>query len=1120
MTEEQAAEQAHSSGERVEVVSKRGEHQDVWALPDGGFELVQYLRPVRVRKNGAWVEPDTTLQRSGDAVVPAATSTGLRLSAGGSGPLVSLSRGGRTLSLTWPQELPEPVLEGDTAVYRGVLGADVDLQVRADVDGFAHTLVVKTAQAAQDPRLAQLAFGLNTSGLTVSEDPSGVLRATAPGAGDVFEAPAPMMWDSSVPAAGTEPSARSTPAAPASADAPGDASVVAPVQVEVGSGQMTLRPDQELLSSPDTRFPVFIDPVWGAKKAYAWAMVSSGYPNQSYYEFNGTEGLGFCDVTADTRCVKDQTKRLFYRFGLPSLAGKYVESTEFVAYETYAHNCDNGTVVRLYRTSALSASATWNNTLDNWGEHLASRDVAYCSRTPVEFGGATLREHVQSALNNKYSTITFGLRAYDETSMAWWKRFADDAYLKIKYNNPPKQPLNSSMYSRNPGGPCVTGSEAKWVNDLSTLYATLVDPDDEDANKVQGQFLVFWDNGDGTGTGGRWYSSLTAAKASGSRHSVKVPSTIPQRKLLGWNVRAWDGAQWGPWASDGDHQHACYFYYDPTVPPAPKITSSQYPEDEVWRDGVGRTGNFVIDDPSNTAVRYELRMNKGPTKTVTTTNGAAQTVALTPTKSGLNLLDVQSFTGADTPSSPETYAFFVKAGTEARARFTLNDPAGSASVQAAVRDGTGAVSAQPQGGTTLGVPGQDGTAIRLDGSTGHVVADAPIINTSQSFAVSAWVKLAVGKTAETFVSVDGVRKSGFMLQRRNDANGHRWAFAMTATDTDNPGWYEASAPNDPAARPQIGEWAHLVGVYDRSLNRLFLYVNGEPAGSAEHQAGGPWQATGPLAIGRARWTGGPADHVQGDIDDVRVFDRIVGPEEAKELFTQRPVRKARWKLNADGLDNFGPPLTLAAGAAIQPGAGFAWISPDGLQLNVTTGAYASTAGPVVDTDRSFTIAGWVRNTDLPQAPATVFSQAGTNAQGFALRYVPNADPAVTGVWQIEMNNADQTGSPILATHSTFTPGDWNHVALVYDAFRDTMSLYVDGALEESERNVSKRGLVRGFRAANGGIQIGRSKLGGTGGSQFWPDAIDDVWVYQGALSEEQIYSSLAARVELDTQSGP
>lgn len=153
--------------------------------------------------------------------------------------------------------------------------------------------------------------------------------------------------------------------------------------------------------------------------------------------------------------------------------------------------------------------------------------MAYCARAPVEFGGSKLRAHVQSAVNKGYSTITFGLKAYSESSMAWWKRFADDAYLRIQYNRP-----NTGSMFASPGTDCVDKGGAQWVNDLSTVYAYLRDPDTEDAKKVQGQFTLHWaDNADGSDWGAKWTSALTPALTSGSRHQIKLPTSIPRLVL-------------------------------------------------------------------------------------------------------------------------------------------------------------------------------------------------------------------------------------------------------------------------------------------------------------------------------------------------------------------------------------------------------------------------------------------------------------------------------------------------------------------------------------------------------------------------------------------------------------
>lgn len=65
----------------------------------------------------------------------------------------------------------------------------VDLTVRAEADGFGHLLVVKTPEAAADPKLARLDLGMTTDGLKVAENASGAIVAEdAEVGGTVFEA--------------------------------------------------------------------------------------------------------------------------------------------------------------------------------------------------------------------------------------------------------------------------------------------------------------------------------------------------------------------------------------------------------------------------------------------------------------------------------------------------------------------------------------------------------------------------------------------------------------------------------------------------------------------------------------------------------------------------------------------------------------------------------------------------------------------------------------------------------------------------------------------------------------------------------------------------------------------
>lgn len=61
--ERAASAQARSSRQRVEVLDRRSEPEQVFANPDGAFSSTIASRPVRVRRpDGSWVRVDTTLR--------------------------------------------------------------------------------------------------------------------------------------------------------------------------------------------------------------------------------------------------------------------------------------------------------------------------------------------------------------------------------------------------------------------------------------------------------------------------------------------------------------------------------------------------------------------------------------------------------------------------------------------------------------------------------------------------------------------------------------------------------------------------------------------------------------------------------------------------------------------------------------------------------------------------------------------------------------------------------------------------------------------------------------------------------------------------------------------------
>ncbi|WP_282697209.1 VCBS repeat-containing protein [Streptomyces sp. CC208A] len=247
---------ARKSGKPVEATELRTARSTTWARPDGLMTKKLYASPIWAKVGDEWKKIDTTLKRTGKGWTPAATNNPVVFSAGSTGsgdrasrggvrrislvkglkaetepgsPLVTLTVGGTTeipetheIQLTWPGPVPAPVIDGSRALYPEIFPG-ADLVLTAEDDGFAQLLVLKNRQAASDPRVAQLSYGLSSPTLTFSLDSAtGIVSAEDPDGQEVALSPTPLMWDSSGAPAVTdgELGASSQPTAPESLETP------------------------------------------------------------------------------------------------------------------------------------------------------------------------------------------------------------------------------------------------------------------------------------------------------------------------------------------------------------------------------------------------------------------------------------------------------------------------------------------------------------------------------------------------------------------------------------------------------------------------------------------------------------------------------------------------------------------------------------------------------------------------------------------------------------------------------------------------------------------------------------------------------------------------------------
>ncbi|MEV0393603.1 LamG domain-containing protein [Polymorphospora rubra] len=179
-----------------------------------------------------------------------------------------------------------------------------------------------------------------------------------------------------------------------------------------------------------------------------------------------------------------------------------------------------------------------------------------------------------------------------------------------------------------------------------------------------------------------------------------------------------------------------------------------------------------------------------------------------------------------------------------------------------------------------------GRSQRNDAGTGEppVWEDTPVLRTDGSFTVSTWLRLDDVTRSHTAVSQDSTpgAYSGFTLGYRPDSGG-QWVFTVRRNKNDDT---RNSVVHAPAPDPTV--WTHLVASYDRSKAEVRLYVDGVRVHTAAmHPQHSPWQAAGPLLVGRGSAPGGPVDWYHGAIDDLQLYQGVLTDIAVADLHAQQ-----------------------------------------------------------------------------------------------------------------------------------------------------------------------------------------------------------------------------------------
>ncbi|MCI0686929.1 MAG: LamG domain-containing protein [Sporichthyaceae bacterium] len=870
---------AEQCGTQVEILTGRTAHTQVFANPSGSQTATISIEPQRAqRPDGSWTAIDTSLRRDGDAVVPGATLADVRFSTGGDGPLVTWRSEGHTFSLSWPAPLPAPVLAADSATYPNVL-PDVDLVVRATPTGFTHVLVVKTKAAAASPALRQIRYRVGGDA-RLGTTPEGGLVARA-GGKPIVSAGEAVMWDAGARSTDTH-QGRSTPA-----DAV-DAAQQSDVGTRVVGSDLVLTPDPALLTDPDLQLPLYIDPAFGTPNTY-WAYATINNENGPTTDTTIGSGDPYPAAT-QIRIGNDPDSARVYRSFVMfpftangmDLRGKKILNAILYGRVDHTHYCAPGTNTAYFcRSGAISVSPrpAWPGPSMDLaiGSVTASANERACTNAnvPFEIGGvgSALMNDIQLGANQWWPGYTMGVGAGSDTGGAgetnsdrWMRLFRDEFYLSVEFNTKPATPTNLRTTSPTTG--CVTGPSRPVISDPTPLLTAFLA--DGDNTNLQAEFDLYITNGGPIGE-----PPLTTGKLQGQDFTYQVPSSGPLALLNGnnysWRVRAYDGVEYGDWA------WWCEFTID-TVPPSapPGVSSATYPENQ-WGGGVGTPGTFTFTAGNSDVSSFRYGFNTGtPSISVnaTTLGGSSSPVSFTPSQFGPNFLSVRSVDRAGGLGPIRTYVFKVN-GSDPVAWWKFDEGTGTTAADSTGHGHTATLDAIGWGDGRHNLTDPTDLGLNAPGafpSRGETTG--PVLDTSKSFTVTAWVRLNSFGGNRMVMTQDGSQVGAFFIGLEGNFT-NTWAMWMQQADSVNSP-PDIAWSNVPA---QLDTWTHLAGVYDHQARTISIYVDGVLAGTASHTS--TWNATGKLAIGRGLF-GVWGDYWPGALDDIRVFP---GPLDESQIFT-------------------------------------------------------------------------------------------------------------------------------------------------------------------------------------------------------------------------------------------
>ncbi len=414
--------------------------------------------------------------------------------------------------------------------------------------------------------------------------------------------------------------------------------------------------------------------------------------------------------------------------------------------------------------------------------------------------------------------------------------------------------------------------------------------------------------------------------------------------------------------------------------------------------------------------------------------------------------------------------------------WTLDEASGNAT------DYSGNGSTLTDTNTVTRVNGKFGNAGDFQNSDDLRVSDNASLSMGNiDFTISTWVNLDSKATSQPFIAKGA---SGSVLEYL--------LFYYVTSDTFRFAVQDSGASNTCVVNattlgsPSTGTWYFLSAWHDSVNDTLNIQVNDGKVDSQPCSTGS-FDGTNSFFLGNI---GNNATFLDGKLDDVRVYKRILSNTDRLTLYNWAPGPIGYWKID-EGTGSSAYDTSTNGNTGTKTNGSWGPGKYGGaLSMSVNSTHERISAGDVAAFDfsdtQSFSFVMWVKRTNA--GSIMMLSKGGGSASDDGYDIETSGSAASCYYTDGNASGADQ------ATGTTnILDGVWHHIFCVMDRAAGTYAVYVDGVKEGTDSS-----LTEGSAASNTSSFI----IGEIDASSEIEGSIDDVRIYNYARNIKQIMEDI------------